>query len=714
MVKKYYFWRVFYDICMFGVSSVMVDIFETSTMLVRFLFSYFLLFVWIPSFVIRFQDDQSSFLDKLFISLTHSTLFFMIAVHMLVGIRLLETFSLLAIVLIGIISVLYLGKNLAKKKAESINLLTSFFDLADDSEKRKIAIKKIIASLKEKLFSQFQAAKQAMIKHPVLVVGYLLVFGIGMTDRFRYSLSHLAFVSSDSYVHLGWSKFMASMQIYMDGVYPFGFESILASLFRVVQLDMYVAIRFMGAITALLMILSLVYALRKMVGKDYTTILLTVFMLFFSADMMIGNDVILWRQLSALSMEFAAIFLFPGITFFYLFFKTRNRSYLLLAAESYAITAFTHPFVTVTMTFAFLAVGFANFRKLIKDKTIFHILLYMGIAGFIGILSPLIGLLAGKPFHGSSLNYVRTEMSTNADGVHAIVTLITFAREQPFILMLYVVTGVYFIGWLIYRTKYPDRKWSTTNHSPLLMALIFHFMMIVSYLAPKWGLPTLVPVDRQPVFLAMAGALLFGICVGLVVQVISREKLRKALHFCGCLTIMCWVWLVPGQKLDFPPGDFHQYDEAIRAYLDIKEDYPFKNWNIISPVDELGIVYGYGYHYELWEFVRDLDNPDVKELKFTTPYVFLYVEKVPIDIMSDDFRSITPEDAAMPFPIATNSRLTEFYYGSVHNRRVLQAKAYYWAEEYIKNNKDMKVYMDTPNMKIYEIHQRNPEVVIKK
>jgi hypothetical protein len=694
---------------------VMINTFETLAMLGKFLFSFFLLFVWVPAFVIRFDKQQSSLLDKLFISLTHSTLFFIIAVHLLVGIRLLETFSLFAIAILCIIAVFLLRKRLAKHPSLTKNVLTSFFDFLDDREYRKIVIKKFISLTKNTLGSQLHAAKQAIQKHPILIGAYILVFGVAIVDRFRYSFTHLAFASSDSYVHLGWSKYMATMQIYLDGVYPYGFESILASLYRVVQLDLYIAIRFLGPLTAILMTLSLVFALRKMIGKDYITILLTVFLLFFSTQMMIGNEVILWRQLSALSMEYAAIFLLPGITFFYLFFKNKNRYYLLLAAECYAITAFTHPFVTVTMTFAFLAVGISHFRSLFKNKTLLRILLYMGAAGALGILPPVIGLLAGKPFHGSSINYARGEFKSSQESVPFLEALLVFLREQPFITILYSFTFVYMVVWIFHQYRNREHKTSTSDPSPLILAAIFYFFMIISYITPKLGWPTLVPVDRQPVFLTMSGALLTGIVLSMLAKRINLAKDRMRLQFIGYLTIILLVWFLPGQKSVFPLGDFHQYDEAMRGYLDIKSSYPFKNWVIISPVDELGVILGYGYHYELWEFVRDLEDSDKHEIKFTTPYAFLYVEKVPIDIMKNDFRPITREDAEMPFPIATTGALTEFYYGAnIQNRRILQAKAYYWAEEYMKKNKDMKVFLETPNMKIYEIDQGQKEVIIRK
>lgn len=690
----------------------MIPLTETLTMLGGFFFSYFLLFVWIPSMFVRYEEDDSSRLDKLFIGLTHSTLFFMIVIHLLVAIRLLETISLIGITIACLIVVTkYYSRS--KSITISIKMMTSLFDLTEDREQWKIQLRNLTNHFEEKFIIQFHEIKQAFVKHPVLVAAYLLVFGVAMIDRFRYSFTHLSFASSDSYVHLGWSKYLSDMTIYLDGVYPYGFESIISVIYEIFSIDMYVIIRFMGTLTSILMMFSLVYALRKMVGRDYITILLTVFLLFYSSSMMIGNSTILWRQLSALSMEFAAVFLLPGITFFYLYFKSNKRLYLLLAAECYAIAAFTHPFVVVTMTLAFIAMGMANFRKLTVNRTFSRIIIYMGVAGFVGILPPLIGLLMGNKFHGSSLNYIAGEFLSNGTS-SAFQTVILFAREQPFIIGMFVVFAIYFTVWFINKKRH--KNWFVSeDQSPFVMAAIFLVMMIIIYLSPALGLPSFVPIDRQPVFLAMAAALFFGIGSGLIALRINREKLRSSLQMLTFSAIILWVLLVPGQKMEFPPGDQHQYDEAIRAYLDIKANYPFKHWDIISPVDELGMIKGYGYHTELWSFVRDLDDATLPSIKFKTAYVFLFVEKIPIDIMNRDSQPFTRADADLPFPVATDSFLTEFYYGSnVQNRRILEAKAYYWAEEYMKHNKDMKVLLDTPNMKIYEVYQGKDEVILTK
>jgi len=677
-------------------------------MLTSFLFSYFLLFIWIPSFVIRFDSENSNLMDKLFITLTHSTLFFMIVVHFLIGIRLYETITLIAVL---VVSLVLLSRFYSRSESLSISLriLTAIFDLAEERDQWRKELKTLITHIRSKGLLQIQALKNAMKQHSLIIIGYLLVLGAVIIDRFTYSFSHLRFAMSDGYAHLSWSKIMGNMTLYSDGVYPYGFESIISALYVIFHIDVYIIIRFIGPLTFILMMLSIIFTIRRMVGKDYTVILLIIFLLSFSSSMLIGDPSILKRQVTALSMEYTAIFLLPGMTFLHCFFKTGKRSYLLLAAECYAISAFAHTFVAVTMTFAYIAVGIAHYRKLLKRNRLFTILLYMGVAGLIGILPPIVGLMMGIPIHGTSLDYVKDKFITE-EKIPVVETLMSFALEQYLIAFMCLIFFIYLIFLLVYGLIVRKEEVISEQQAPFIIAGIFLLMMTIAALSHELGLPSLVPYDRQTVFLMMATALFFGICT------LYFLKINSSFKTIGCVLIIIIVLFVPGQKMSNPTNDLQQYDEAVRGYLDIKAKYPLKSWDIISPIDELGLIRGYGYHTELWEFVRDIDDPNVKDLKFATPYVFLFVEKIPLDILGlRDYRPVTVKEAEMPFPVHVSGPLTEFYYWfNLQNRRILEAKAYYWAEEYMRSNDDIKVILETPNYKIYEIYQGKDKVILTK
>ncbi|HEX7055755.1 MAG TPA: hypothetical protein VF260_00985 [Bacilli bacterium] len=680
-------------------------------MLASFVFSYFFLFAALPALIIRFAPEDST-LDKFFMALTHSTLFYMAIVHLLVGIHLFEPIALYAATFL---CAFLLRKWYARKKSLpfSVKFLAAMFDWADVPGRFQHELGKLLRNAAIIFTGLLGKAKRLVREHPLLIMAFAAVFAADIITRGTFSFTHLGFASSDSYVHLGWAKYLAHMKIYLDGVYPYGFEAIIAALGSMFGLDMYGIVRFMGPLTNALMAASLVYVLRKMIGKDYFTILLTVFLALFASAMMLDNPVILWRELSALSMEFAAMFLFPGIAFFYSYMQTKKRTYLVLSAECYAIAAFTHPFVVVVMTAAYVAVGIAHISKLAERRRVWRIIGCMAVAGLLGILPPIIGLALGKQFHGPSIRYFAAGFAAG-DHASAISAIVRFARNQPLVAVLLLLFLLAFAGTMLRLLLQKNRRSPSSAWPPYVFAAMFALFLISLSIAPEIGLPAIVPSDRLPVFLAMSIALLFAATFAYFSSLLNHERIRVIARTSLGVILIIAVFAVPGQWMKLPSGEMRQYDEAVRGYLDINANYPKQLWDIISSVDELGMIYGNGYHTELWEFVRDLDDPDQKALVFSTPYVFLFVEKIPIASALHDVRPISRKDAKKPFPVARGQALTEFYYGSSENRRILMAKAYYWAEEYRKSHRDMTVFLETDKYIIYKITQGKNKVVLEK
>ena len=72
----------------------------------------------------------------------------------------------------------------------------------------------------------------------------LLLFFMSAIIRIHHSVTHYYYPSSDPYVHLKWVKSLGANQIYVDGVYPFGFEAIISALHTIINIDPYFILRF--------------------------------------------------------------------------------------------------------------------------------------------------------------------------------------------------------------------------------------------------------------------------------------------------------------------------------------------------------------------------------------------------------------------------------------------------------------------------------------
>jgi hypothetical protein len=137
----------------------------------------------------------------------------------------------------------------------------------------------------------------------------------------------------------------------------------------------------------------------------------------------------------------------------------------------------------------------------------------------------------------------------------------------------------------------------------------------------------------------------------------------------------------------------------------VKKDFPILNWTIVSPVEQYQESMGFGWHYNLWQFVKDTQIDHKSDVTFPTDYVFVIVEKKPLNQATPYTLTpmVTLEDADKPFPEVGNS--LEKYYTVYDNRRIIEAKAYFWMEENLKNNSNFTVYSEDDIIKVYKLQQ---------
>src|SRR5690349_21457807 len=95
------------------------------------IFSFLLIFVWLPMLVIRFDEDDRGWIDKLFISLIHSTLFFIVVVHLLALVKLYESISLIAVYILSMIFVTWFNSR-QHSITTGTQILTRSYDMFDN------------------------------------------------------------------------------------------------------------------------------------------------------------------------------------------------------------------------------------------------------------------------------------------------------------------------------------------------------------------------------------------------------------------------------------------------------------------------------------------------------------------------------------------------------------------------------------------------------
>lgn len=150
-------------------------------------------------------------------------------------------------------------------------------------------------------------------------------------------------------------------------------------------------------------------------------------------------------------------------------------------------------------------------------------------------------------------------------------------------------------------------------------------------LPPGLGLPQLIAGSRicateQLLLLAviimpidMVFTLLSRFCMDFILQILS---LFAAVGICSFV-------IMSGSYHGYLYCELSRYNAAIKVTDSIINKFPRFSYTIVSTTDELYHVINDGRHEELLTFIQKVDEEE--EYKLPTEYVFLFVEKKPIE-----------------------------------------------------------------------------------
>lgn len=148
----------------------------------------------------------------------------------------------------------------------------------------------------------------------VLVIWLLYVYGSQLVTSFGYSVS-------DMPVHNYWINYMSRNDIFVAGVYPFGFHCMIYYLHEVFHIDTYVLLRVFALVQNLLIHGMLVVFLKGCCKGRFTPYI-GVFAYSMSGLFREGTYS---RYLNSLPQEFGMLFILPAIYFGFRFFQIKRE-----------------------------------------------------------------------------------------------------------------------------------------------------------------------------------------------------------------------------------------------------------------------------------------------------------------------------------------------------------------------------------------------------
>lgn len=274
-----------------------------------------------------------------------------------------------------------------------------------------------------------------------------------------------------------------------------------------------------------------------------------------------------------------------------------------------------------------------------------------------------------------------------------------------------------------------EQKRCFDGYPSLLFASV---LFMILYAAPSLGLPSLL----EPVRLCTTEQLLI-LCVAvmpfdMLFSLLSLFLGKRVLHV---LSVAC-VGGIYAMTVEL--GIFHgylyceltRYNSAVMVTNEIIAGFPENSYTVVSTTDELYQVTEYGRHEEILSF---LDGVERSVYTLPTKYIFVYVEKTPIERSQNHFfagpdwlaqekypelwppgcsegedihaSEISPE--AAEGVLSGMEKLSDAY-SDLDNRTLLQSKLYEWCAEFGElYEKEMNIYYEDDNLICYLITQ-NP------
>jgi hypothetical protein len=521
----------------------------------------------------------------------------------------------------------------------------------------------------------------------------------GLFIRYKPSFTNFYFFTPDTYVHQEWIKFLDINQLFVSSVYPRGYHAIVSSFYKLFFVDTYYVLRFIGPLAGALILLSIIYAVKRLFVKNQFICFMSILLYIFIADI----PTMAWRQIAALPQEYAALFLLPAIVFYINFMHTKKFKYLILSSEAILITLLIHPYVTVPLGITFIVIAIFNIKTFFSKPVFKNNILMFSTAITLGVLPQIIGMIVAPDKRGT-FNFVTQSIKAptispdtfSLDSLSPLLETAPYLRFFIILIFVYLLINILLKHIWLKKDNIIEKQQLNKANILIISSLILYYL----YRAPFYGLPVIMELLRIGMFFSLLAVIAFSVSL-LQINIIFKKKILVIpISIILCVALVYTAYNDKKIKTDEFKELNMEYNDSVEAYLKIKKEFKPKEWNIVSPVEHYPLIIGYGWHYEIWEFADALDRNDNEKLTIEIPDLFIFVEK---KIFPDE-TPVSKELAVLTF-ITDRELLSDYYKGKT--RKIIQSKVYYWAEEFLQRNDEMTVYYESDVLKVYHIHNKD-------
>ena len=250
---------------------------------------------------------------------------------------------------------------------------------------------------------------KAFFKRPV---EWILVLGILGTAAWFYGVGKLqvyGYTASDTPVHLYWINGMEENNIFIDGVYPFGYHCIIYYLHAVFQIDSYVLMCLFSLVQTIAIHLVLLAFLRLCCKSRYVSY--AVVLLYTLGNFLQPSTYL--RFFAVLPQEYGMLFILPAAYFAFRFFAARKRELqgkktrlssawcLTFFSMSFGMTLAVHFYDTMVAGLFCVGIALGYVGWFVRGKYFWRVVLACFLGVFSAVLPMAIAFVSGTPLQGS-------------------------------------------------------------------------------------------------------------------------------------------------------------------------------------------------------------------------------------------------------------------------------------------------------------------------
>ncbi len=632
---------------------------ETGIYFVQYLIAFAIVNMLLPR--ILFGHSDRTGLSRFFAGFILMTLVVILMGYVLVLLKLFETITILVVFLLVALGRTFFIKSKKSRKTLFKEITLWIYDYSDGIINLPKLLKKRLSDRKKKIRESMVSLDKTSILN-LIVVSSLFLYSLYL--RLADAFLHAAPAMSDSYVTLAWIKYIGKNALFHDGIYPQGFHIYQAVLHNFAGTDALYILKFTGPINGALIALGIYFAVSSFLKSKPAGIIAASVYGLFGIFLAAGWE----RQAATNSQEFAFVFIMPCLYFFYKYYMEKDKQDLLVAGAALTVIGLIH-----TLAFVYAALGIAilfvfflfSHRGEMKRRQILGVIGVSLLSSVISLIPFGIGLLLGKRFHGSSVEFALGQSTyitypilgfmdcAVLAGLALLALSILFSIRKPFV-------------------------------SARVFLLLFGTAAFCLYYFGGVLTNSVLVASRSNDVYALAAPMVIGGGFYCLVLAFTRWK-----HSEFIISLLCLA-LVAGAAVVWKPVPIvpykMEYDSCVEQYLRISKNFRATEWLIVSQEEGYALVLGKGWHLMVQDFLKDYD-PAAGTLKINTPHVLIYIEK-----------NIYPTYMRM-------SSLATIYQRRLEESTDMQQ----WMATYIKTNGKQEIYFEDDNIVIYHIYEASAQ-----